>query len=143
MNEKIITIEKSLRQSDFIIRKKGREILKDYDITPPQFRALQVLVSHDDCMFIGELSDSMQLACSTITDLVNRMEKVDLVRKIRDDKDGRMVRIEVQEKGHAIMREVLRTRQEYLEKTLENLSDEDLTRLAESLTMLIGELKKD
>ena len=46
-------------------------------------------------MTIGELSKSMALACSTITDLIDRMEKAGLVVRKKDEKDKRVVRIEV------------------------------------------------
>ncbi len=72
--ENVISIEKHLRRIDYIIRIKGREILKDFNITVPQFTALQILI-HNEGLTIGELSQKMGLACSTITDLVDRMEK--------------------------------------------------------------------
>ena len=34
-------IEKHLRKVDYIIRRKGREILSDFNITIPQFTALR------------------------------------------------------------------------------------------------------
>ncbi|MBZ4317607.1 MarR family transcriptional regulator, partial [Mycobacterium tuberculosis] len=71
-------IEKDLRYIAGIIKQKGREILSNYTITPPQFVALQWLFEEGD-MTIGELSNKMFLACSTTTDLVDRMEKNKLV----------------------------------------------------------------
>ena len=67
-------IEKHLRKVDYIIRRKGREILSDSSITIPQFTALQILINKGD-MTIGELSKSMALACSTITDLIDRWKR--------------------------------------------------------------------
>lgn len=74
----VAEIEKSLRHIAAIIKQKGREILNQYTITPPQFVGLQWLYEFGD-MTIGELSQKMYLACSTTTDLIDRMEKVNLL----------------------------------------------------------------
>ena len=80
-NEDIVAnIEKDLRYISGIIKQKGREMLSTYTITPPQFVALQWLFEDGD-MTIGELSNKMFLACSTTTDLVDRMEKNQLVEQ--------------------------------------------------------------
>ncbi len=102
----VTEIEKYLRKVDYIIRIKGREILNDFNITSPQFTALQILINNGD-MTIGDLSQKMSLACSTITDLIGRMEKTDLVIRKKDDKDKRVVRVEVLPKGFDILEKVL------------------------------------
>lgn len=75
--EHVADIEKSLRHIAAIIKQKGREILNQYAITPPQFVGLQWLYELGD-MTIGELSGKMYLACGTTTDLIDRMEKISL-----------------------------------------------------------------
>lgn len=118
----VFEIEKYLRKIDYIIRIKGREILKDFSMTAPQFSALQILINNGD-MTIGELSQKMSLACSTITDLIGRMEKTELVKRKKDDKDKRVVRVEVLPKGFDILEKVLEKRRGFLE---EKLNDFDL-----------------
>ena len=114
------SIEKHLRKVDYIIRKNGRMILSDFGITVPQFTALQVLINNGE-MTIGELSQQMDLACSTITDLVDRMEKNELVKREKDQKDKRVVRVIVLAKGHDILQKVLDRRISFLEVKLEGL----------------------
>lgn len=133
--ESVVNIEKHLRRIDYLIRKKGREILKDFNITVPQFTALQFLV-HNKGLTIGELSQKMGLACSTITDLIDRMENNNLVVRKRDEKDKRVVRIEVQPIGHEIMDQVLAKRVEFLETKMEGLDAEKRIALSEGLESL-------
>ncbi len=57
----------------------------------------------------------MALACSTITDLIDRMEKNNLVIRKKDEKDKRVVRIEVLPVGCEIMEKVLERRVGFLE----------------------------
>jgi DNA-binding MarR family transcriptional regulator len=108
-SEHVDSIEEYLRKVDYIIRKKGRVILSDFNITVPQFTALQILINNGD-MTISELSQKMDLACSTITDLIDRMEKTNLVRRRKDEQDKRVVRVEVLQEGHDILARVLEKR---------------------------------
>ena len=123
-------IEKHLRKVDYIIRRKGREILSDFNITIPQFTALQILINKGN-MTIGELSKSMALACSTITDLIDRMEKAGLVVRKKDEKDKRVVRIEVLSKGYEILEKVLNKRIEFLSSKLVDFTYEEKVRLSQ------------
>ncbi len=134
-------IEKHLRKIDYIIRKNGRLILSDFNITVPQFRALQILINEGE-MTISELSQKMDLACSTITDLVDRMENSSLVKRKKDTKDKRVVRIEVLSKGNDILEKVLEKRIEYLSEKLKNISDKDKKSLSDSLENLYHEMKE-
>lgn len=128
-------LEKDLRYISAIIKQKGRVILTDYSITPPQFVALQWLVEQGD-MTIGELSNKMYLACSTTTDLIDRMEKKELVIRVRDPKDRRVVRIHLLEKGEKIIEEVVQKRREYLQEVLTDFSEDDVVKLRKHLSRL-------
>lgn len=138
----VTRIEKSLRMISGIIKQKGREILNTFEITPPQFVALQWLSEEGD-MTIGELSSKMYLACSTTTDLVDRMEKNELVKRVKDENDRRVVRIHLLEKGTRLIVKVIEKRKIYLHDVLTSFSDEDVNRLDEGLQLLYDEMKKD
>ncbi|MBU5255377.1 MarR family winged helix-turn-helix transcriptional regulator [Tissierella praeacuta] len=140
--ENVANIEKHLRKVDYIIRRKGREILSDFNITVPQFSALQILINYGD-MTIGELSQKMALACSTITDLIDRMEKSDLVIRKKDEKDKRVVRVEVLPKGYDILEKVLKKRIDFLTGKLSDFSDEDKDKLNLGLKSLYEAMKDE
>ena len=133
--ERVAFMEKELRYISGIIKQKGREILNSYTITPPQFIALQWLFEHGD-MTIGDLSNKMYLAFSTTTDLVDRMEKNELVVRIREEQDRRVVRIKLLKEGERIIEEVIKKRQDYLENVLANFSEEE----AGQFSMLLEKL---
>lgn len=140
--ENVANIEKYLRKVDYIIRRKGREILSDFNITVPQFTALQILI-YNGTMTIGELSQKMDLACSTITDLIDRMEKSDLVIRKKDGKDKRVVKVEVLPNGNDILGQVLKKRIEYLDGKLIDFSHEDKLNLNIGLEALHDAMKQD
>lgn len=122
--DKIKHIEYLLRKICFEIKMKGREILSSYNITPPQFDALQKIIYNGE-LTISELSSKLYLAPSTITDLVDRMEKSGLVERVRDTKDRRVVKVKVLPKGNDLLNEVLSKRCEYVESILVDVSEDE------------------
>lgn len=140
--DQVAKIEKELRYISSLIKQKGREILNVYKITPPQFVALQWLFEEGD-MTIGELSSKMFLAFSTTTDLIDRMEKNELVSRVKDNKDRRVVRINLLSEGERIIDEVIKKRQLYLQDILSDFSDTDIASLTKNLTKLHQEMRED
>lgn len=136
LNEKVIGIEENFRRASWKTKLKGREILGEFDITPPQFTALLTLKNTEDSLTIGELSSKMYLACSTVTDLLDRMERNELVIRVKDEKDRRVVRIKVLEKGYNVIKGVLDNRRRYILETLDGLSDEMIDSVFEVMKML-------
>lgn len=139
-SDKVAFMEKELRYISGLIKQKGREILNSYTITPPQFVALQWLFEHGD-MTIGDLSNKMYLAFSTTTDLVDRMEKNELVVRVREEQDRRVVRIKLLKEGERIIEEVIKKRQDYLETVLEDFSADEVERFSYLLEKLHTNMK--
>ncbi|HEY9576973.1 MAG TPA: MarR family transcriptional regulator [Pseudobacillus sp.] len=136
----VAEIEKELRYINGIIKQKGREILSDYKITPPQFIALQWLFEEGD-MTIGELSMKMFLAFSTTTDLIDRMERNKLVERVKDTNDRRIVRIHLLEEGASMIEEVIEKRQLYVQQILQNFSETEILSLKSNLEKMHQEMK--
>src|SRR5690606_15501313 len=138
--ETVATIEKDLRFVSGLIKQKGREILNHFPVTPPQFVAMQWLLE-EGSMTIGELSKKMYLAFSTTTDLIARMEKNNLVKRVRDERDRRVVRVHLLDEGIRIIDEVIKKRQTYLQEILHGFSDEDIRTLQSNLRKLHDNMK--
>ncbi|MFD1030461.1 MarR family winged helix-turn-helix transcriptional regulator [Metaplanococcus flavidus] len=138
--DRVAFMEKELRYISGIIKQKGREILNSYTITPPQFIALQWLFEHGD-MTIGDLSNKMYLAFSTTTDLVDRMEKNELVVRIREEQDRRVVRIKLLKEGERIIEEVIHKRQDYLQNVLKEFNEDEVEQFSFLLEKLHTNMK--
>lgn len=136
-------IEKYLRKSDFAVRIEGRKILTNLSITPPQFTALQFIVHSPQPMTIGDLSKKMALACSTVTDLIDRMEKLEYVQRKRDEEDKRVVRLLALKKGEEILSEVIKHRIEFIKEKTQNYSDEEKEKLYMELKTLSESLRPE
>ncbi|WP_338451437.1 MarR family transcriptional regulator [Niallia oryzisoli] len=136
----VTNIEKDLRYISGIIKQKGRELLSDYSITLPQFIALQWLFDEGD-MTIGELSTKMYLAFSTTTDLIDRMEKNSLVKRVRDENDRRVVRVHLLQEGKKLIDEVIKKRQAYLRELFQEYSQDDLVQIQNNLKRLHHDMR--
>lgn len=135
LNDSVTKIERLLRHVAFIIKKRGRDILVDFGITSPQFNALLALREQPN-MTMGELCEKLFLACSTATDLIDRMEKNGFLERNRDAQDRRVIRLSISEKGQDVIREVLAARRRYVASMLEKLTSEEIEQLAHSLDKL-------
>jgi DNA-binding MarR family transcriptional regulator len=135
----VVEIETLLRQISKEVRRRGREILSDFSITPPQFDALIYLNEFGD-LTIGELSSKLYLAYSTTTDLVDRMERNDLVERVRDKNDRRVVRLHMKERGRDLIQKVLIVRREHLAKALVHVESKDLAPLVTALSEIYNHI---
>ena len=118
-------IEKLLRKVSSCIKEKGREVLKYSDITPPQFDLMVKLY------FKGEmdqtvLSKELYLAKSTVSGILERLEKRSFVKRIKVKEDRRRSRVSLTPKGVSIIERVIDERVKYIEKLTSNLDKEKL-----------------
>lgn len=134
-DQRVQDIDWLLRHTAMIVRRHGRYILTDFDITPPQFNALVTIIRHDD-LTMGSLCRHLFLASSTVTDLIDRMERNGLVERVRDSRDRRVIRLRAKSRGRAMLREVMRARLEYLSEILNEFSEEQVEELECSLDRL-------
>lgn len=135
-HEFVEDIEKSLRLVAAAVRRKGRVLLRDYDITSPQFDALIVLNNEGE-LTIGELSGKLYLAYSTTTDLVDRLERAGYVARQRDLTDRRVVRVQLRQPGIDMIEAVLAARRAYLDVVLENVDLATRQTILHSLELLL------
>lgn len=131
----VVRIERLLRHVAFIIKKRGRDILSDFEITTPQFLALVVLKDKPG-ITMGELCERLFLACSTATDLIDRMEKNGYLERNRDPEDRRVIRLSITGKGKDIISQVINARRRYVESILAQLTQEEIDQLERSLEKL-------
>lgn len=133
----VVETERLLREMSVIIKKRGRDILEGFDITPPQFDALLALRDSPD-MTMGELCQKMYLACSTATDLIDRMERNGLISREKDATDRRVIRLKMRERGYQIIEEVMIARKRYVQSILDQIDMEEKENLIRALTRLHG-----
>ncbi len=135
----VAEVENSLRMVNIIVRKRGRQILADFEVTPPQLDALNFL--NRQSLTMGELGQKMHLACSTATDLIDRMERNGLIVRERDTQDRRVIRLYITDRGREIISQVVEARKRYLAEVLANVPPEQRQALKHSLSILYDLMK--
>jgi DNA-binding MarR family transcriptional regulator len=135
VDRSVLVVEDQLRNATTILNKREREILSNFNITPPQAGALSTLLEYGE-LTMGELCAKLYLACSTATDLVDRMERNGFIERLRDKNDRRVIRLRVLAKGTATLDEVLAARRTYLAGALREVNLADKERLIQSLEHL-------
>jgi DNA-binding MarR family transcriptional regulator len=87
-------MERDLRAIREIIRRPLEPAVARGNLTGPQQSAMQILVGTDG-MSLKELSVQLGLAHSTVSGIVDRLEKRGLIERQAGDKDRRLTRIVV------------------------------------------------
>jgi DNA-binding MarR family transcriptional regulator len=93
----------ALVRTAFLVDAVYTESVRLFDLTVPQAQVLCVLIPRPYGMY--ELAKTLGLAKSSITGLVDRCEKRDLVRREPDPVDGRASRVALTAKGRQLAEE--------------------------------------
>ncbi len=88
----------SLRRIFKALQNYSHEVFTKFGITGPQLWVLKN-ISQDGKLSLGELSQRMYLHPSTITGVIDRLERKDFVIRERDIDDRRVVRVQLTPKG--------------------------------------------
>lgn len=117
------------------LREKSAETLAPWDITPAHLRALRTLNRHGT-MRLSALSDHLQIAPRTVTEVVDALQAADLVRRRADPDDRRATLVEVTEHGASVLAEIRATRGTEAVRVFGRLSPADRAELARILSKL-------
>jgi DNA-binding MarR family transcriptional regulator len=133
-------LEEAIRRSNIVINRRGRFVHSEMGISTPQFNALLTLKEFG-ALTMGDLCKHLFTACSTATDLADRLERDELVERMRDSKDRRIVRIRLLPKGENAVEAVIRERRRFLDKILEDYKSEERAPLLEALELLADRME--
>lgn len=116
-------------------RRITKELARRVDLTGPQLTVLKMLEGLGD-LSLSDLSDRIRAQNSTVTGIIDRMEREGLVVRTRSTEDRRVVRIKLTEKGARIARDIAVEPMEIFRTALENLSPGEMRDLLKILTKI-------
>ncbi|KYF89892.1 MarR family transcriptional regulator [Sorangium cellulosum] len=116
-------------------RRLTKGMASGFGLTGPQLTILKLLESFQD-LSLSTLSERIRAQNSTVTGIVDRMEREGLVRRERSKADRRVVHIRLSEKGARLAREIQVEPMEIFRSALLGLSSTDLRDLLRILTKL-------
>ncbi|MGE5592651.1 MAG: MarR family winged helix-turn-helix transcriptional regulator [Betaproteobacteria bacterium] len=124
-------VEMLLARIEHLMRTQGKAELADLGVTRDQFHALLALCKGE--LTMGELSERLGVSCSTVTDLVDRMERAGLAERVRDEADRRVVRVRITRGGETVLSRVRERRRRYLGRVLASMTEEEQSMLRDLL----------
>ena len=117
------------------LRERSAETLAPWDITPAHLRALRVLRRHGPVR-LSALSEHLQIAPRSATEVVDALEARGLVRRRADPGDRRATLAEVTDHGAAILAEIRASRGAEAGRVFGRLTPDDRADLARLLSRL-------
>jgi DNA-binding MarR family transcriptional regulator len=115
---------------------------REHGLTGPQVSALKILEAMGE-LSLSELSAKMSARNSTLTGIVDRMERDGLVVRERSQSDRRVVLIKPTEKGRALAASVPVSAMEVFGKALHSLDETDRRELRRILGHLADHVRTE
>jgi len=106
-------------------------------LTYPQYLVLIVLWENDG-LTVNQISEKLLLNTNTISPLLKRMEKIELLKRNRSSEDERSVIVQLTDKGKKLKVKALPIPEKlFMELISDNIEIEDMLRLKDTLSELI------
>ena len=123
-------------------RRATKEIARQLGLTGPQVTAIKMLEGVGD-LSLTELSERMSARNSTITGIVDRMQRDGLVERVRSEADRRVVLIELTEKGQRLAKQIPVESMEIFANALRSLPPADRAALRRILRSISDNVRTE
>ncbi|TKI56814.1 MarR family transcriptional regulator [Brevibacillus antibioticus] len=114
--------------------------LSQYGVTVPQLMVIREI--HPDPKTIGQISKAVDLSYSTVSGIIDRLEREQLVERVRDENDRRVVWIRKTPKICELFAKVDFFSENFYQRIFHGFSDEDLDIIIQSMETLILKLEE-
>jgi DNA-binding MarR family transcriptional regulator len=132
----ISEIMQSLRRIFKAIEDYSHEVSEKFGITGPQLWALKT-ISQNESLSLSDLSERMYLHPSTITGVIDRLEKKGYVRRNRDQVDRRVIYVQLTTEGKRLAKRAPNPAQGKMIYGLKNLKKKELKLIYDSVQKLV------
>lgn len=116
---------------------KMTERLSVFEITPIQYAVLYCLWENDK-KSPKEIAERLKLENSTISGILERMEKKELIERNISKEDRRFIQVQLTEKGRSLEKEVLNAVEEVNNEVMAVFSEKESATLKSYLRQLAG-----
>ncbi len=129
-------VMQSLRRIFKAIQDYSHEVSSKFGITGPQLWALKT-ISQNESLSLRDLSERMYLHPSTITGVVDRLERKGYVTRKRDQVDRRVIYVQLTAEGRKLVKKAPNPAQGKLIYGLKNLKKGELNLIYDSVQKLV------
>ena len=112
------------------------------DLSPSFIKSLYAFQNPEKEYPIGELGRNARVKSSTMTDMVDRMERDGLAERVRDKNDRRLVKVRLTKKGMDTRQEFYKRRRGEFEGLFKQLNSDEVRQFVDNLSQATLILKK-
>ena len=124
-------------------RRHFAQELSSYSLTVPQFFTLVTIHRFEKGCTMGMLADETHQCSATMTGIIDRLLKVKLVERARDESDRRLVLVKLTEAGRAILQRALDERLARLRAVMQQLDPERRRNAIQAFKMYVSLTEED
>lgn len=135
MHKDGVKVARILKSINKTLHKGMGKRFNNYGFTVPQLIVIGTVFDNKR-MKISELSKTMQLSNSTISAMINGLEKKNVIKRIKSSEDRRVTYIELDENYKKIAEELHSGIERYLENILEKAQKEEVKNIINGLENL-------
>ena len=132
----ISEIMQSLRRIFKAIQDYSHKVSEKFGITGPQLWALKT-ISQNESLSLSDLSERMYLHPSTITGVIDRLERKGYVTRSRDKVDRRVIYVQLSAEGKRLAKRAPNPAQGKMIYGLKNLKRRELNLIYDSVQKLV------
>ncbi|MGF7430224.1 MarR family transcriptional regulator [Thermoanaerobacterium thermosaccharolyticum] len=133
-NERIDVL-KTLKFIMNMIHKSMEDEFRELNITGPQGMIIGILMHHGE-MKISDLSQKMGLTNSTVSGIIDRLEKQGMVKRVRSSDDRRVVYVKIADDFKRNAKEVFSDIDKKFEAMMNKATDEEHEAIVKGLNTL-------
>lgn len=130
-----IAVVKQLKHIMLLIKNSIHQQCREMNLTGPQGMLVGIL-SHYGRMKISDLSERMGLSNSTVSGIVDRLEKQGIVERLRCKEDRRVVQVNVTTEYKAEAKNKFEVIEKRLEAIMNEATDEEVKTIFDGLEIL-------
>lgn len=134
-NEKGILIVREMRTVFHSIKKNLGTRFNSFNLTGPQGMLMGILNRYGE-MNVSDLSEKLGLSNSTVSGIIDRLEKQDLVKRTRSESDRRVVYVSATEKFKKGFEENFKELENDFGRMLSKASTDEIDTIIEGLHLL-------
>ncbi|AZV56846.1 MULTISPECIES: MarR family transcriptional regulator [unclassified Clostridium] len=134
-DNKSIVIMREMKTILYSFKKKMKSSFNSFNLTAPQGMLIEILRRYGD-MKISDLSKRMGLSNSTVSGIIDRLEKQGLVKRTRSDEDRRVIYVDVTDKFKNVFQGNFKKIEQEFENMMSKASPEEIDSILNGLHLL-------
>jgi DNA-binding MarR family transcriptional regulator len=134
----VLELAHQIMMMGWLERRRLAQELAGHSLTVPQFFTLVTIHQCEKGCTMGMLADETHQCSATMTGIIDRLLKMKLVERTRDDNDRRLVMVKLTEAGHAILQKARDERLERLRTVMKQLDPERRSHAIQAFKMYVS-----